>query len=97
MKDKNEDLTDWDEIGYIISSKIRLKLLITIANEASTPSKISERLGEPISKISTSLKELSKIGFVKCLTPNRKKGRLYIATNKGRTALKKIHEMTDIP
>ena len=97
MGDKNKDLRDWDEIGYIISSKIRLKLLITIANEASTPSKIAEKLGESISQISISLKELSKMGIVKCLTPNRKKGRLYIATTKGRELLKKIHEMTDIP
>ncbi len=96
MKDKSKDLAEWDEIGYIISSKTRLKILIAIANEASTPSKISEKLGEPISKISIALRELSDIGFVKCLTPNRKKGRLYIATDKGRAALKKIHEMTDI-
>lgn len=96
MKDKSKDLVEWDEIGYVISSKTRLKILITISNEASTPSNISERLGDPISKISVALKELSEVGFVRCLTPNRKKGRLYIATDKGRAVLKKIHEMTDI-
>ena len=87
---------DWDEIGYIVSSKIRLRVLVTIANEASTPSKISEKLGVPISQISNALNELSKIGAVKCLTPNRKKGRLYLATERGKEVLKIIHKLTDI-
>ena len=87
---------EWDEVGYIISSKIRLKILINIAHGASTPSKISAKLGEPTSQISTALRELLKIGAVECLTPERRKGKLYIATEKGRKILNEIHEMTDI-
>ena len=86
----------WDEIGYIISSKIRLRILIYLANEPSTPSQISEKLSIPISQVSIALRELSTIGVVKCLTPNRKKGRLYAATDKGKNILAKIHEITNI-
>jgi len=92
-RDTNEK---WDELSYIISSKVRLKILIAIANEASTPSKLSEKLGIPMSQVSTALKELSDMNIVKCLTPKRKKGRLYISTEKGLEILKVIHDMTDI-
>ena len=94
--EKYGDSKLWDEIGYIISSKMRLRILIHLSTEPSTPSKISEELGVHISQVSKTLNELSKIGMVKCLTPQRKKGRLYIATEKGKSILVKIHDVTDI-
>ena len=96
MEKDGNDSKLWDEIGYIISSKIRLRILIYLANEPSTPSKISEKLSIPISQVSIALSELSTIGVVKCLTPHRKKGRLYVATDKGKNILTRIHEITNI-
>ncbi|NPA75551.1 MAG: winged helix-turn-helix transcriptional regulator [Euryarchaeota archaeon] len=87
---------DWNAVSYVISSELRLKILIHLSKDASTPSSLARALNEPISRISTALKELSELGAVVCLTPERKKGRLYRATDKGIKIIGIIHSMTDI-
>ena len=87
---------DWEEIGYILSSKLRLKLLLYLTNRISTPTHLAKFLKEPRSRVSTALRELTDVSVVKCLTPNRKKGRLYTATKKGKDIVGKIHKMTNI-
>jgi DNA-binding transcriptional ArsR family regulator len=87
---------DWDTISYVISSEVRLKVLIHLIRNVSTPTKLSENLKEPISRISTTLRELTEIGAVECLTPERRKGKIYHATEKGKRIIEVIHNMTDI-
>ena len=92
----NITVEDWDNIGYVLSGKLRLKLLLYLTNKVSTPSHLADLLGEPCSRITVTLRELMDIGVVECLTPDRRKGKLYTATKKGIEIVKEIHEMTDI-
>ena len=95
MVNKKSEM-DWDAISHVISSELRLKVLIHLTKKASTPTKISEKLGEPISRVSTALRELSEIKAIKCLTPDRRKGKIYYTTEKGKKIIEMLHEMTDI-
>lgn len=91
-----DEKRDWEEIGYILSSRLRLRLLLYLTNRVSTPTHLAEFLKEPRSRVSVTLRELADVGIVECLTPNRKKGRLYTATEKGKGIVRKIHEITDV-
>jgi len=92
----NRDDVNWDTVSYVISSEVRLKVLIHLIRNASTPTNLSEKLSEPMSRISTTLRELMEIGAIESLTPERRKGKIYQATEKGKKIIEVIHNMTDI-
>ena len=90
------DNHDWGLISYVISSSIRLRVLIKLEKGVYTPKQLSDALNVQMSRISTVLKELSESHLVKCLTPHQKKGRLYTITEEGREVLYTIHNKTKI-
>ncbi len=86
-------MNDWDLISFVKSSDKRLRILSMIKNSVSTPSDISTKLSIPISHVSSTLSELMEQKLVTCLTPERRKTKLYRITEKGVKVLTKIDEI----
>ncbi|MCZ7400732.1 MAG: winged helix-turn-helix domain-containing protein [Candidatus Methanoperedens sp.] len=87
-------MNDWDLISFVKSSDKRLRILSMLKNSVSTPSDISLKLSIPISHVSSTLSELMENKIVICLTPERRKTKLYKITDKGVKVLSKIDEIT---
>jgi predicted transcriptional regulator len=87
---------DWDTVGYVSSSEPRLKLLVHLSKQASSPSSMSREYKIPISRVSVVLKELQGKDLVECLTGSVRKGKLFKATGKGVAVIKDIHFLTDL-
>jgi predicted transcriptional regulator len=85
---------DWETVSYVFSSELRLKTLLELNKSKYTPKQLSISLKQPISHISKALKELTTKGLVECLTPNRKKARLYSITKEGVQVLDEINRLT---
>ncbi len=86
-------MNDWDLISFVKSSDKRLSILSMLKNSVSTPSDISTKLSIPISHVSSTLSELMEQKLVICLTPERRKTKLYKITEKGVKVLSKIDEI----
>lgn len=75
---------DWDEIGFVISSKYRATVLGRLAESPATPSKISEDEDVSIASVSHALGQLREHGLVELLVDeDRRKGRVYGITEPG--------------
>ena len=85
---------DWETVSYVFSSELRLKTLLELNRSKYTPKQLSISLKQPISHVSKALKELTIKGLVECLTPTRKKARLYSITKLGNQVLGEINELT---
>jgi DNA-binding MarR family transcriptional regulator len=76
---------DWDEVGYVISSTYRIKVLQRLSESAAPTSKIAEDIDCANSHVSRALSDLRERGLVDLLVPeSRKKGRIYGITDRGR-------------
>lgn len=77
--------TDWDEVGYVISSTYRVAVLQRLADSPAPTSKIAEDTSCANSHVSRALNDLRDRGLVDLLVPeSRKKGRIYGITDRGR-------------
>jgi DNA-binding MarR family transcriptional regulator len=83
--------TDWDEIGFVISSRYRVIALKRLAVGPATPSQISEDAEVGIAHVSRALQDLREKELVDLLvSDDRKKGRVYGLTEHGREVWEKI-------
>jgi DNA-binding MarR family transcriptional regulator len=64
-----------------------------LKDSVSTPSDISTKLSISITHVSSTLRELVEKELVVCLTPERRKTKLYRSTKKGGKVLSKITEI----
>jgi predicted transcriptional regulator len=78
----------WQSYGQVVASKYRRGIILTLYSRPMTPTEISKEMGVKVSHISRSLHELVQKQTVVCLTPTRKKGRVYSLTKKGRKIAK---------
>lgn len=77
---------DWDEIGFVISSRYRILALKRLAAGPATPSQIATDESVGIAHVSRALQDLRDRGLVNLLvSEDRKKGRVYGLTEEGRT------------
>lgn len=75
---------DWDEVGYVISSKYRIAVLDRLSTGPSTPSGIADDTGFSIAHVSRALQGLRDRDLVELLvSDDRKKGRVYGITDRG--------------
>lgn len=82
---------EWEEIGFVISSGYRTAVLRRLAEGPATPSQIAEDSDRSISHISRALHSLRDRELVDLLVPEeRKKGRIYGLTERGRAVWKQI-------
>lgn len=87
-RNQSEEKTDWNIVGYILSSEIRLKILELLNGNKHTPSQMKNELNISMSHISNELRSLRRKGLVECINPNNKKGRIYQLTEYGKTTYK---------
>jgi len=75
---------EWDEIGFVISSRYRVAVLKRLAEGPATPSQLATDSGLAIAHISRALRGLRDRSLVELLvSEDRKKGRVYGVTEKG--------------
>jgi len=86
----------WNNIGSIIASEKRFKILIRLNEGPCTPTHLVRELNLRKSDVSTTLKELIKLKCVKNLTPKKHKGKIFEITPEGKQILKQIHLMTNV-
>lgn len=82
----------WDDVGFVYASKYRTKIVKLLLEHNSTPSAIAKETKIETSHVSRTLSQLERKGIVKCLTPNRLKGRIYQLTPKGADIAKRIEK-----
>ncbi len=75
---------DYDEYAWVKSSEYRENVLLSLDTKPKPPKDISEETGYYLSHVSNTLSKLQDRGLVECLTPDRRKGRLYASTDSGR-------------
>lgn len=75
---------DWEVIGYVVSSKYRVRALRRLSESPAPPSTIADDTECAVSHISRALQDLRDHGLVDLLVPEeRKKGRIYGITDEG--------------
>ena len=84
---------EWEIISEILSSSYKLKVIVELYKSPKTPSMISKASGIYISHVSSILSRLVKLGLVICVSPSRKKGKLYILSKKGEELIKTLKEL----
>ncbi len=75
---------EWDEIGFVISSRYRVEVLRRLSEGPATPTQIASDSGAGIAHISRALSSLRERDLVELLvSEDRKKGRVYGITEPG--------------
>ena len=73
----------WENYGYVVASKYRRKVVLALTRGELTPKQIAERTGLYLSHVCSVLTELNKRGIVTCLTPNLRRGKVYVLSSEG--------------
>jgi DNA-binding MarR family transcriptional regulator len=81
-------VSKWELLGKISASTYRVKVLEELNKSPKTPKQLSKLTNIGMSHISRTLKELEKLGLVKCLTPEIRKSKFYSITDIGIKVLK---------
>jgi len=81
---------DWDSYSFVISSEYRKKILKALESRPKTPTELKNETGYYLSHISTTLKELEEKSLVTCLTPRRRKGKLFQLDESGQAIVNKL-------
>ena len=82
---------EWDDVGYVISSKYRVAVLRNLSSGPATPTNIAEESELGITHISRALRRLEERDIVELIVPEeQRKGRLYAPTEKGETIWQRI-------
>ncbi|KXA98815.1 hypothetical protein AKJ40_04435 [candidate division MSBL1 archaeon SCGC-AAA259M10] len=79
-----------EDLGFVKASKYRQKILKELTEGKEIPSEIAKKLDTSKPQISSTLKELKERKIVECVTPERRKGRIYDLTEKGRKIVKEL-------
>lgn len=84
---------EWNEIGFVISSRYRVAVLERLDEGPATPSQIADDAELSITHISRALRGLRKRSLVELLVPEeRKKGRIYGMTDHGEEIWTRIQD-----
>lgn len=86
-------MVDWEIISYIIASKARLGILKYLDKNVGSPTQLAKELSISMPSISKALGELMEKKLVTCLTPNRRKSKIYKITELGKEVIDKIQEI----
>lgn len=87
---------NWEEIGEIKASKSKEQALRLLKDGFFTPKEISLRLDIHLSTVSRTLKALEQRGYVKCVNPQRRKGKLFTLMEKGSLLLERIDSLNKV-
>jgi predicted transcriptional regulator len=73
----------WIEYGYVVASKYRKHILLSLLKHPKTPTQLAAEMHTPLGHISRSLQELSRKNIVVCINPDAIKGKIYQLTEMG--------------
>lgn len=82
----------WKTLSFIFSSEKREKVIISLAYP-TTPTRITKKIGISKPHVSRVLKRFMGMGVVECKTPDKRKGKIYVLTDKGKRVLKEMKKM----
>jgi len=85
---------DWKKLGYVVASKYRIRIVLSLAEKPKTPKEIAQELGLYISHVSSTLSDLSGEGIVKCLNPSQRRGKMFSLTDIGKELGKELKNRT---
>ncbi|AUX09259.1 transcriptional regulator [Halalkaliarchaeum desulfuricum] len=74
---------DVEEYSWVKASTYRENILLALEEKPRTPKELAEITDYYLSHVSNVLSDLEDHGLAECLTPDRRKGRLWAATEKG--------------
>lgn len=76
--------TDWDAVGYVISSKYRSSVVRELADGPATPTMIADEADCSLTHVSRALSDLEERDVVQLIVPEeQRKDRLYELTADG--------------
>jgi len=81
---------DVEEYSWIKASDYRENILLALEAKPRTPKELSEINDYYLSHVSNVLSDLNDHGLAECITPDRKKGRLWQATEKGNNLIEDL-------
>lgn len=74
---------DTEKYAWVKASTYRENLLLAMAEKPRTPKELSGMTEYYLSHVSNVLADLDDEGLAECLTPDRRKGRLWAPTENG--------------
>ena len=80
---------NYQKYSFVISAPNRKKVIIALDRE-KTPKELAKELRKQDANISRALRELTNEEIIKCLTPEKKRGRIYVLTKIGAEIRKKF-------
>ncbi|MEM2870474.1 MAG: ArsR family transcriptional regulator [Thermoplasmata archaeon] len=83
---------DW--VVRATRSYLRFQIMTVLRSGPGTPSEIARQLSVARSRVSRALRSLERMGLVTNITPGARKGRLFILSEKGKTALSALNLLT---
>lgn len=75
---------DVEEYSWVKASEYRENILLALETKPRTPKELSEMTDYYLSHVSNVLSDLEDHGLARCITPEKRKGRLWAATEKGK-------------
>lgn len=81
---------DVEEYSWIKASEYRENILLALEEKPRAPKELSEMTDYYLSHVSNVLSDLEDHGLAECITPDRRKGRLWTATEKGREIIEDL-------
>lgn len=76
-----------EKYGFVLASKYRKNVIVSLENKPKTPKQISIEMDCNLTHVSRALQELVKNKLIRCATPERIKGRIYQLTEEGKNIL----------
>jgi len=94
MTDEERDtaLTDeeLDLYGFVSASTRRESIVTSLMEDPMTPTQLSEQTDIRLNHVSNLLSELADEELVRCVNPDRERGRVYRLTDVGETVGEKV-------
>lgn len=81
---------DVDLYAWIKASEYRENVLLALDSKPSPPKDIAEETGYYLSHVSNTLSDLEDRGLANCITPDRRKGRLWAPTATGEEIISEL-------
>ncbi len=82
----------WKRVSYVIASKTRKSIVLKLESPR-TPTILAKALNVNLANISRALSELEEKEILVCLTPEKRVGKIYSLTKKGKLVLESIKKM----
>jgi len=81
MENSNQNI---ELLGKLLASTHRVRVFLSLSNGFKTPVQICHEVHLQLAHVSKTLRELEKMGLVRCRTPDLRKGRIYSITEEGK-------------